>query len=128
MRYPASYGFVPQTISDDGDPLDILVHNTVPIQSLSMVEVRPVGALHMIDDGIDDYKILGIPTYNPNNYTKLSDLDPTFLEVVEDFFKHYKNNDRKKKGTVVVNGWVDVDKAFEIINKSHDKYNDIYIN
>lgn len=126
MRYPASYGFVPQTISDDGDPLDMLVYNTVPIQSLAMVEVRPIGALHMIDNGIDDYKVLGIPTYNPNNYNKLNDLDPLFLEVVEDFFKHYKNNDRKKKGTVVVNGWVDIDVAISLVRKSNESYLNSY--
>ena len=126
MRYPASYGFVPQTISDDGDPLDILVYNTVPIHSLAMVEVRPIGALHMIDNGIDDYKVLGIPTYNPNNYNQLSNLDPTFLEVVEDFFKHYKNNDRKKKGTISVNGWVDAQTTLNIITKSQQTYNKKY--
>jgi inorganic pyrophosphatase len=122
MRYPASYGFVPQTISDDGDPLDIMVYNTVPIQSLALVEVRPIGALHMIDNEIDDYKVLGIPVYNPNNYNKLSDLDPLFLEVVEDFFEHYKNNDRKKKNTVKINGWVDIDFTYNLIRKSHDTY------
>ena len=122
MRYPASYGFIPQTISDDGDALDILIYNTVPIQSLSMVYVNPIGALHMIDDGIDDYKLLGIPVYNPNQYNELSDIDFTFLEVCEDFFKHYKNNDRKKKDKVKVNGWVDKTKAIELIKKSHIKY------
>lgn len=122
MRYPASYGFVPQTISDDGDPLDMLIYNTVPIQSLALVEVRPIGALHMIDNGVDDYKVLGIPVYNPNHYNKLSDLEPLFLEVVEDFFEHYKNNDKKKKGTVKVNGWVDMDITMSLIHKSHDVY------
>jgi inorganic pyrophosphatase len=126
MRYPASYGFVPSTISDDGDPLDIMVYNTVPIASLALVEVKPIGALHMIDNGVDDYKLLGIPVYNPNNYNELTDLDDTFLEVVEDFFKHYKNNDKKKKGTVNVNGWVNREKAFALIEKSYNKYLDIY--
>ena len=122
MRYPASYGFVPQTISDDGDPLDILIYNTVPIQSLSCVEVRPIGALHTIDNGVDDYKVLGIPIYNPNNYNKLNDIDPLFLEVVEDFFEHYKNNDKKKKGTVTVHGWVQIDTTLSLIRKTHDNY------
>lgn len=127
MRYPASYGFVPQTISDDGDPLDVLIYNTVPIQSLALVEVRPIGALHMIDNGIDDYKVLGIPVYNPNNYNRLSDLDSLFLEVVEDFFEHYKNND-KKKGTVEINGWVDIDKTYSLIQKSNNTYTNKYGN
>jgi inorganic pyrophosphatase len=126
MHYPASYGFIPQTISDDGDPLDVLVYNTVPIASLALVEVRPIGALYMVDNGIDDYKILGIPVYNPNNYQELNDLDPLFLEVTEDFFRNYKNNDRKKKDTVVVNGWVDRIKSLELINKSHNAYRKIF--
>jgi inorganic pyrophosphatase len=126
MRYPTSYGFVPQTISDDGDPLDILIYNTVPIQSLALVEVRPIGALHMVDSGIDDYKVLGIPIYNPNNYNKLEDLDSLFLEVVSDFFAHYKNNDKNKKGTVKVNGWVNETKALSLVRKSHDKYFEEY--
>lgn len=122
MRYPASYGFVPQTISDDGDPLDILIYSNVPVQSLVLVEVRPIGALHMIDDGIDDYKVLGIPTFNSNNLNKLSDLDPILLEVIEDFFEHYKNKDKKNKGNVLVNGWVDIDTTLSIVRKSHDRY------
>ena len=122
MRYPASYGFVPQTIGDDGDPLDILVYNTVPIQSLSMVEVRPIGALHMVDNGIDDYKIIGIPTYNPHNYSSLAEIDSTFLQVVSDFFKHYKNNDSKKGSGVVVNDWVGSDFTCKIIQKANQTY------
>ena len=122
MRYPASYGFVPQTISDDGDPLDIMVYSNVPIQSLVLVEVRPIGALHMIDDGIDDYKVLGIPTFNQNNLNNLSNLDPLLLEVIEDFFEHYKNNDKKKKGTVKINGWVGIDETLSLVRKSHETY------
>jgi inorganic pyrophosphatase len=80
----------------------------------------------MVDNGIDDYKILGIPVYNPNNYQELNDLDPLFLEVTEDFFRNYKNNDRKKKDTVVVNGWVDRIKSLELINKSHNAYRKIF--
>jgi inorganic pyrophosphatase len=122
MRYPASYGFVPQTISDDGDPLDIMVYSNVPIQSLVLVEVRPIGALHMIDDGIDDYKVLGIPTFNQNNLNDLSNLDPLLLEVIEDFFEHYKNNDKKKKKTVKINGWIDTAETLSLIRKSHNTY------
>jgi len=122
MRYPASYGFIPSTISDDGDPLDVLIYNTVPIQSLALVEIKPIGALHMIDNGIDDYKILGIPIYNPNKYNELSDIDETFLEVCVDFFKHYKNNDKRKKGTVRVDGWVDKKTALGLVEKANLKY------
>ena len=63
MRYPASYGFIPQTISDDGDPLDILVYNTVPIQTGTLVECRIIGGLKTYDNGVLDYKLLGIPLF-----------------------------------------------------------------
>ena len=66
MRYPASYGFIPKTLSDDGDPLDILVYNTVPLEPLSYVEVRPIGALVTTDNDYTDCKILGIPLFNPS--------------------------------------------------------------
>lgn len=104
MRYPANYGFIPQTISDDGDPLDVLIYNSLPLQSLSLVEVRIIGALRTIDAGVNDFKLLGIPVYNPNKYESIRQLDDTFLVVCEDFFRHYKNNDPRKK-LVEVNGW-----------------------
>jgi len=122
MRYPTSYGFIPQTISDDNDPLDVLIYNTVPIQSLALVEIRPIAALHVIDNGIDDYKVLGIPVYNPNNYNELTDLDSLFVQVVEDFFEHYKNNDKKKRGTVKIRGWIGVDETRSLILKNHEIY------
>jgi hypothetical protein len=81
MRYPASYGFIPQTLSDDGDPLDILVYNTVPILTGTLVECRIVGGLLTVDNGVPDYKVLGIPLYNPNEYNDITDLDEIFLDV-----------------------------------------------
>jgi inorganic pyrophosphatase len=116
MRYPASYGFIPSTISDDGDPLDILIYNTVPINSLTLVEVIVLGALHTIDGGVDDYKILGVPTYNPHNYKDITDLDSTFLDVCSDFFKHYKNND-KKKANVKVRNWIKKKSTHQLITQ-----------
>lgn len=123
MRYPTSYGFVPQTISDDNDPLDVLIYSNVPIQSLVLVEVRPIGALHMIDNGVDDFKVMGIPVFNTNDLNNLDDLDPILLEVIEDFFEHYKNNDKNKKGTVKINGWIDQIDTFALIKKAHIKFN-----
>lgn len=123
MRYPASYGFIPQTIGDDGDALDVLIYNSVPIQSLAMVEVRPIGALHMTDSGKNDYKIIGMPLYNPHNYQNLKQLDEMFLIVVEDFFRNYKNNDPKKKGTVEIISWIDASEQLDkIILQGHEEY------
>ncbi len=127
MRYPASYGFIPQTMGDDGDALDVLIYNSVPINSLAMVEVRPVGALHMTDGGKNDYKIIGIALYNPHKYASLDQLDEMFLIVVEDFFRHYKNNDPKKKGTVEIHGWINAGSILnEIIMQGHEHYKLIY--
>jgi inorganic pyrophosphatase len=121
MRYPASYGFIPQTLADDNDPVDVLVYSNVPIQSLTLVEVHALGALHMIDDGVDDYKVLGMPIHNTNNYTCLEDLDDMFLNVCEDFFRNYKNNDRKKK-TSIVKGWIGKIETIDLIIKKHITY------
>jgi inorganic pyrophosphatase len=122
MRYPASYGFIPQTLSDDGDPLDVLIYNSLPLQPLSLVEVRIIGALRTIDAGVNDYKLLGIPKYNPNKYNSIRQLDETFLVVCEDFFRHYKNNDPRKK-LVDVNGWeADVPTIHQTILEKHNAW------
>jgi inorganic pyrophosphatase len=121
LRYPASYGFVPRTISDDKDPLDILVFSSVPIISLAVVEVKIVGALHTIDDGMDDYKLLGIPKYNPNNYKDITDIDEQFLDVCKDFFENYKNLSKTKK-SVIVKEWENAAFAKKLIVEKHKNY------
>lgn len=121
MRYPASYGFIPQTLSDDGDPLDILVYNTVPISTGTVVECRIIGGLLTIDNGVPDYKVLGIPKYNPNKYDNISDIDETFLAVTSDFFAHYKNYNKKSK-PVVVDDWKNKEVTLKIIEEKHISY------
>ena len=121
MRYPASYGFIPQTLSDDGDPLDILVYNTVPILTGTLVECRIVGGLLTIDNGVVDYKVLGIPMYNPNKYEDITDIDEVFLDVTADFFTHYKNNSKKSK-PVVVEQWTNKENTMKIITEKHSAY------
>lgn len=123
MRYPASYGFIPQTLSDDGDPLDILVYNTVPIQTGILVECRIVGGLKTIDNGVLDYKLLGIPLYNPNNYNDIEDIDEVFLEVTSDFFTHYKNYNKATK-PVSVEKWYRKETMHELIREKHTAYRD----
>lgn len=121
MRYPASYGFIPQTLSDDGDPLDILVYNTVPINTGTLVECRIVGALQTYDCGVADYKMLGIPLYNPNQYNDITDIDEVFLEVTADFFTHYKNYNKKTK-PVTVDKWINRENSLSIIKEKHRSY------
>ncbi len=122
MRYPTSYGFIPQTLSDDGDPLDILVYNTVPLLPLSFVEVKPIGVLCTLDNEKSDCKILGIPLFNPNNYNDITDIDQTFLDVCEDFFQHYKNNNRQKENRVKILGWENKEVALRMISEKHKVY------
>ena len=120
MVYPASYGFIPSTIADDGDALDILVYNRVPIYRGTVVECKVIGVLDMEDEGSTvgihkDYKILGVPTSHVRSYNSLKDIDPMFLEISKNFFLHYKELNNKQ---VKVFDWHEKDKAYEIIGES----------
>ena len=95
MRYPGNYGFVPHTLSDDGDPIDVLIANTRPIIPGAVIAVRPVGVLRMEDDGGGDEKIIAVPVpkltqryQNVHNYT---DLPQITLDQIQHFFEHYKD-------------------------------------
>ena len=101
MVYPSSYGFIPNTYADDGDPLDILVYNRIPIDRGTVVECSVIGVLDMEDEGSTvglhkDYKILGVPTSHVRDYESLSDIDPMFLNIAKNFFLHYKDLNNKK--------------------------------
>jgi len=91
MKYPCSYGFIPSTIAEDDDPLDILIYNDTPIDRGTLVECNIIGALDMTDSGGRDWKILGTPTSHVRNYRSLKDIDPMFMKIASNFFKHYKD-------------------------------------
>ena len=95
MRYPGNYGFVPHTLSDDGDPIDVLVCNTRTIVPGAVINCRPVGVLVMEDEGGGDEKILAVPSANVSRrYEKISnysDLPSISLQQIEHFFAHYKD-------------------------------------
>ena len=117
MRYPGNYGFVPHTLSDDGDPIDVLVANTRPIVPGAIINVRPVGVLKMVDDSGTDEKILAVPSpkltkryVNVHNYT---DLPQITLDQVWHFFAHYKDLEPDK--WVKVEGWGDATEARALI-------------
>jgi inorganic pyrophosphatase len=117
MRYPGNYGFVPHTLSDDGDPIDVLVANTRPIIPGAVMNVRPVGVLRMIDDGGEDEKIIAVPSphltkryLNIHNYTDLPEIT---LEQIRHFFEHYK--DLEKGKWVKLNGWGNAEEARALI-------------
>ena len=101
--YPFDYGFVPQSLWHDGDPLDVVVLTTYPLSPGVMVTVRPVAVVHMVDGGESDEKIIGVPTEDPrfNNVKDLSDVNPHTIKEIEHFFLTYKNLQNKE---VVING------------------------
>lgn len=119
MRYPVNYGFIPQTVADDGDPLDIMVYSSLPIERGTLVECKVLGCMNMIDHGVNDYKILGVPIFNPNNYNDYTDLDQIALDIFEDFFCNYKNLEGK---IVKINGWTNREKTLNIIKQNHAIY------
>jgi inorganic pyrophosphatase len=107
MRYPGNYGFVPHTLSDDGDPIDVLVANTRPIIPGAVINVRPVGVLLMEDDGGGDEKIIAVPspqlTKRYLNVLEYTDLPEITLDQIRHFFEHYKDLEPGK--WVKVLGW-----------------------
>ena len=120
MRYPGNYGFVPHTLSNDGDPIDVLVANTRPIIAGAVINVRPIGVLKMEDDGGGDEKILAVPSpkltkryLHVKNY---SDLPEITLEQIRHFFEHYKDLEPGKWVKVI--GWGDADEARQFITEA----------
>ena len=123
MRYPGNYGFVPHTLSDDGDPIDVLVANTRPIVPGAVINVRPVGVLRMEDDAGTDEKIVAVPVpkltqryVNVKNYT---DLPPITLEQIQHFFEHYKDLEPGK--WVKVAGWGSAEDARRLISEAIER-------
>jgi inorganic pyrophosphatase len=117
MRYPGNYGFVPHTLSDDGDPIDVLVANTRPIVPGAVINVRPVGVLKMEDDGGGDEKIIAIPsdklTKRYLHVKSYTDLPQITIEQIQHFFEHYKDLEPGK--WVKVLGWGGPDEAKQLI-------------
>ena len=117
MRYPGNYGFIPHTLSDDGDPCDVLVANTRPIIPGALINVRPIGVLRMQDDGGGDEKIIAVPSSkltkrydHVKNYTDLPDIT---WKQIEHFFTHYKDLEPGK--WVKLMGWGNADEAMRLI-------------
>ena len=123
MRYPGNYGFVPHTLSDDGDPIDVLVANTRPIVPGAVINVRPVGVLKMEDESGGDEKIIAVPSpkltqryVNVHNYT---DLPSITLEQIQHFFEHYKDLEPGK--WVKLLGWGDAAEAKALIMEAIER-------
>jgi inorganic pyrophosphatase len=117
MRYPGNYGFVPHTLSDDGDPIDVLVANTRPIIPGAVINVRPVGVLKMQDEHGGDEKIVAVPSPKlTQRYAKVhnfSDMPSITLDQIQHFFEHYKDLEPGK--WVKLLGWGDAAEAKALI-------------
>ena len=125
MRYPGNYGFVPHTLSDDGDPIDVIVCNTRAIIPGAVMNCRPIGVLVMEDESGQDEKILAVPsTKLTKRYEKTqtyTDLPEITLQQIEHFFEHYKDLEPKK--WVKVLRWDDADFARKLIVEAIERYN-----
>ena len=119
MSYPCNYGYIPQTLSEDGDPVDVLVVTPYPVVPGAVIAVRPVGILRMTDESGPDAKILAVPT---DKLCKIyrdvkthTDLGQPLLEAIEHFFRHYKDLEDGK--WVKIAGWEDLEAAHREIKE-----------
>ena len=113
MAYPGNYGFVPHTLGEDGDPIDVVVCNMRQLLPGCVINVRPIGALMMIDDAGEDEKIVAVPSRNLSKrfdeIDNYSDLPQIALQQIQHFFEHYKDLEPGK--WVQIGDWVDADAA-----------------
>ena len=120
MQYPANYGFIPPTLSDDGDPVDVLVVSRIPVVPGAVIRSRPIGVLMMHDEAGGDEKLLAVPVEKLNPYYKnvqnYTDMPEILIQRITHFFQHYKDLEEGK--WVKVDGWKDADFAREIIVKA----------
>jgi inorganic pyrophosphatase len=126
MRYPGNYGFVPHTLSADGDPIDVLVCNTRAIVPGAVINCRPVGVLVMEDDGGGDEKIIAVPssklTKRYDGVKTYTDLPSISIEQIEHFFAHYKDLEPGK--WVKIDHWGHADEARGLIVDALKRYQD----
>ena len=121
MHYPGDYGFVPSTIAADGDPLDALVLVESPTFSGCVIEARALGLLAMVDQGVEDLKLLCVPTKDPRQETvkNYSDVHPHRLREIEHFFGIYKELEGKETET---RGWRSADEARQLILTASERF------
>ncbi|WP_340150149.1 inorganic diphosphatase [uncultured Sneathiella sp.] len=120
MFYPCNYGFIPHTLADDGDPVDVLVAGPIPVMPGAVIRARPVGVLIMEDEAGQDEKILSVPVddLHPyySNISNYSDLRGILLDQISHFFEHYKDLEEDKWVRIV--RWGDAEEASDMIVKA----------
>ena len=124
MFYPGNYGFIPQTLSADGDPCDVLVVSQVPVVPGAVIRCRPVGALVMEDEAGGDEKILAVPVDKLNPYytdiASYRQLPAILVEQIEHFFTRYKDLEKGKSVEIV--RWAEPEEAAQLIRDSIERY------
>jgi inorganic pyrophosphatase len=119
-HYPGDYGLIPQTLAQDGDPLDILVMVNEATFSGCLIEARVIGLFKMKDNGHDDFKVLAVPNSDPlfSEYHELDDVPANFLKEVEHFFATYK---QLEGGVIEVQGWAPAKEAIAEVEASVER-------
>lgn len=124
MFYPANYGYIPQTLADDGDPLDILVVTPYPVVPGAVIRCRAVGMLNMSDESGRDEKLIAVPHEKTSpiyrDIKEYSDLPPLLIQQIEHFFENYKDLEAGK--WVKIDGWENTEKATQVIERSVASY------
>jgi inorganic pyrophosphatase len=123
--YPFDYGFVPQTLWEDGDPLDVIVLTTFPLHPGILVKARPVAVMEMIDDGESDYKVIAVPSDDKrwDDTNDLSDLNKHMIKEYVHFFETYKELKKGQKDVVKIPKISGKKEALEAVLKSIELYN-----
>ena len=121
FHYPVNYGFIPKTLGEDNDPLDILVICSESIQPLCLVEATVIGNMQMIDNGEKDDKIIAVASKDPsvNHYTNIDSLPPHFTAVLRNYFEQYKVLENK---VVLIDNFQDKETAYNVIQSAIDNY------
>ncbi len=121
VHYPADYGYIPDTLYSDGDPLDVLILNRFSVVPGCIVHARPIAVFKMLDSGDSDEKIIAVSDKDPHyrHWKDINDIPESLRDEIEEFFKTYKNLERGKY--VEVKGWGDAKEAEEIVNSSFKK-------
>ncbi len=123
MRYPGNYGFVPHTLSGDGDPADVIIANTRPLMPGSVINCRPVGVLVMEDESGEDEKILAVPSskisQRYDDVKDFGDLPEIVLKQIEHFFVHYKDLEPNKWVKII--GWKDAATAKKMLSEAVER-------
>lgn len=124
MYYPCNYGYIPQTLSEDGDPVDVLVITPVPLLTGTVIKCRPIGVLQMTDEAGNDAKLLAVPadklSTHYHHIKTPEDVPPHLLSMISHFFEHYKDLESNK--WVKVQGWEGPEAAKKEILASIQRY------